>query len=132
MHGSQECWFDHEKLEVYREAIAFIAWLSTLMEGTVRIGDVKDQLDRASTSIPLNIAEGNGKYSPKDRCRFFDIAHGSALECAAGLDILVAKAKLTPDQIRPGKERLQRIVRMLMGLIKRNSTREYEKGSATN
>src|SRR6266478_8965240 len=130
MSAPQECEFDHEKLEVYREAIAFIAWLSALLEGTVRVGEVKDQLDRASTSMPLNIAEGNGKYSPKDRCRFFDIAHGSALECAAGLDVLVAKAKLTPDQIRPGKERLQRIVRMLMGLIKRNSTREYERGKA--
>ena len=77
--------------------------------------------------MPLNIAEGNGRYWPKDRCRFFDIAHGSALECAAGLDTLVAKSKLTPDQIRPGKEMLQRIVRMLIGLIKRNSTREYER-----
>ena len=122
-----ESWFDHEKLEVYREAIAFIGWLSALLEGTVRIGDVKDQLDRASTSMPLNIAESNGKYAPKDRCRFFDIAHGSALECAAGLDILVAKGKLTADQVAPGKEKLQRIVRMLMGLIKRNSSRDYEK-----
>ena len=124
MRGAEECWFDHEKLEVYREAISFIAWLSALLEGTVRIGEVKDQLDRASTSIPLNIAEGNGKYALKDRCRFFDIARGSAFECAAGLDVLVAKAKLTPDQIRPGKEKLQRIVRMLTRLIKRNSTRE--------
>jgi four helix bundle protein len=124
---TQETWFDHEKLEVYRESIAFIAWLSALLESTMRAGDVKDQLDRASTSIPLNIAEGNGKYTPKDRCRFFDIAHGSALECAAALDILVAKSKLTPDQIHPGKERLQHIVRMLVGLIKRNSTRDYEK-----
>ena len=90
-------------------------------------GDVKDHLDRASTSVPLNIAEGNGKYAPKDRCRFFDIAHGSALECAAGLDTLVAKGKLTVEQIRPGKEILQRVVRMLMGLIKRNSTRDYDK-----
>ena len=127
-----ECWFDHEKLEVYQEAIAFIAWLSAILEGTVRIGEVKEQLDRASTSIPLNIAEGNGKYAPKDRCRFFDIAHGSALECAAGLDILVAKRKVTPDQIRPGKERLQGIVRMLMGLIKRNSTRDYDQSKRTN
>lgn len=126
----EEYWFDHEKLEVYREAIAFVAWLSALLESTVRVGDVKDQLDRASTSIPLNIAEGNGKYSPKDRCRFFDIAHGSALECAAGLDTLVAKSKVTSEQARPGKEMLQRIVRMLMGLIKRNSTREYERHSA--
>ena len=128
MHAP-ECWFDHEKLEVYRDAIAFVAWLSGALEAAVRVGEVKDQLDRASTSIPLNIAEGNGKYSLKDRCRFFDIAHGSALECAAGLDILVAKAKLTPEQIRPGKEQLQRIVRMLMGLIKRNSTREYDKAT---
>jgi four helix bundle protein len=132
MDAPHECWFDHEKLEVYREAIAFIGWLSLLLEGTVRVGEVKDQLDRASTSIPLNIAEGNGKYAPKDRCRFFDIAHGSTLECAAGLDILVAKGKFTPDQIRPGKERLQKIVRMLVGLIKRNSTREYGKGNAAN
>jgi four helix bundle protein len=128
MQPSEECWFGHEKLEVYREGIAFIGWLSALLEATTRVGEVKDQLDRASTSVPLNIAEGNGKYAPKDRCRFFDIAHGSALECAAGLDILVAKSKLTSDQTRPGKEKLQRIVRMLIGLIKKNSTRDYDKG----
>jgi four helix bundle protein len=127
MNHDQECCFDHERLEVYREAIAFVAWLSGILEEISRAGDVKDHLDSASTSVALNIAEGNGKYSLKDRCRFFDTAHGSALECAAGLDILVAKAKLNPDQIRPGKERLQRIVRMLMGLIKRNSTRDYDK-----
>ena len=129
MAGSNEHWFDHEKLEVYREALAFVAWLSGVLENAVRVGEVKDQLDRASTSVPMNIAEGNGKYAPKDRCRFFDIAHGSALECAAGLDILVAKGKLTAEQIRPGKEILQGVVRMLMGLIKRNSTREYDKGA---
>jgi four helix bundle protein len=129
MAASSEHWFDHEKLEVYREALAFVGWLSGVLENAVRVGDVKDQLDRASTSVPMDIAEGNGKYGPKDRCRFFDIAHGSALECAAGLDILVAKGRLTAEQIRPGKEILQRAVRMLMGLIKRNSTREYDKGT---
>jgi len=126
----QDFFFDHEKLDVYRESISFIAWLSGLLETAVRVGDVKDQLDRASTSIPLNIAEGNGKYSTKDRCRFFDIAHGSSLECAAALDVLVAKGKLRNDQIRPGKESLQKIVRMLMGLIKRNSDREYERSAS--
>src|SRR5262245_65874945 len=99
MNAPNEPYFDHEKLEVYKEAIAFVAWLPGILEGTVRVGEVKDQLDRASTSIPLNIAEGNGKYSPKDRCRFFDIAHGSELECAAGLDVLVAKTKLMSRQI---------------------------------
>ena len=131
MEASHEFWFDHEKLEVYREAIALIAWLSELLEALGRVGDVRDQLDRASTSIALNIAEGNGKFSPKDRCKFFDTAHAPALECAAGLDILVAKRKVTPDQIRPGKERLQGIVRMLMGLLKRNSTRDYDQSKRT-
>ncbi len=129
MNADRDCWFDHEKLDVYQEAIGFVAWLSPILEETSRPGDVKDQLDRAATSIPLNLAEGNGKYSPKDRCRVFDIAYGSALECAAGLDVLVAKRKLQPPQIRPGKERLSRIVRMLLGLIKRHATREYVRAS---
>jgi hypothetical protein len=55
-----ECSFEHEKREVYREAIAFIAWLSALVEGVARLGEVKDHLGGASTSIALNIAEGNG------------------------------------------------------------------------
>ena len=118
-------WFGREQLDVYQDAIAFVAWLSNLREESDRIGDLKDQLERASTSIALNIAEGNGKFSAKDRCRFFDCAHGSALECAAGLDVLVARGKSTPARTREGKERLQRIVRMLLGLIKRNSSRGY-------
>jgi four helix bundle protein len=125
MEPSGEYWFDHEKLDVYQESIVFVGWLSELLEGSSRLGDVKDQLDRASNSIVLNLAEGNGKYSVKDRCRFLDTANASALECAAGLDILVAKRKLTRDDIRPGKELLQRIVRMLMGLIRRHSSRPY-------
>ena len=128
MNGRSESFFAHEDLEVYRESIAFIAWLSPLLEETTRArGGQGSTSDRASTSIPLNIAEGNGKFGPKDRCRFFDHAHGSALECAAGLDILVAKAKVAPEQILPGKASLQKVVRMLMGLIKSNSTREHPK-----
>jgi four helix bundle protein len=127
MPAPNEYWFDHEKLEVYQEAIALIAWLADLIESTPRVGEVRDQLDRASSSVAFNTAEGNGKYTPKDRCRFFDIAHGSALECAAALDVLVARRKATVDQIRAGKDSLQKIVRMLMGLIKRNSQRDYER-----
>jgi four helix bundle protein len=121
-------YFDHEKLAVYQEAIAFVAWITPLLDGLSKAGDVKDQLDRACSSIPLNIAEGNGKYSMKDRCRSFDIANGSALECASGLDVLVAKGKLTVEQAAPGKERLSRIVKMLIGLTKRLAARDYQTG----
>jgi four helix bundle protein len=121
--------FSHERLDLYWEVIGFIGWLSAVLEPIARAGDVRDQLDRASNSIALNLAEGNGKFTARDRCRYFDSAHGSALECAAGLDVLVARKKLSQEEIRPGKERLQRIVQMLIGLIKRNSTRDYEKSA---
>ncbi|PYK58403.1 MAG: four helix bundle protein [Verrucomicrobia bacterium] len=73
-------YFDHEKLDVYREAINFCGWVGEFLASISAKAAAKDQLDRASTSIPLNIAEGNGKFSAKDRARFFEMARGSALE----------------------------------------------------
>jgi four helix bundle protein len=116
-------YFDHEKLDVYHEAIAFCAWAGELLSATAAKAAAKDQLDRASTSIPLNIAEGNGKFSGKDRARFLEIARGSALECAACLDVLVARKLATPDQVEEAKESLVRIVQMLMGMLRRFSER---------
>ncbi|NCS88857.1 MAG: hypothetical protein CO127_09725 [Ignavibacteria bacterium CG_4_9_14_3_um_filter_36_18] len=43
-------------------------------------------LDRAATSVALNISKGNGKYTNKDNCRYFDIARGYAPECASCLE----------------------------------------------
>jgi four helix bundle protein len=88
-----------------------------------------DQLDRASTSIPLNIAEGNGKFTGADRCRFFDIARGSALECAASLDVLRSKGRCSEEAILPGKDRLWSIVSMLVALIKANSDYRLHDGN---
>jgi four helix bundle protein len=116
-------YFDHEKSDVYREAIAFCAWAGELLNSIAAKAAAKDQLDRASTSIPLNIAEGNGKFSGKDRARFLEIARGSALECAACLDVLVARKLATPEQIENAKENLARIVQMLMGMLRRFSER---------
>jgi four helix bundle protein len=116
-------YFDHEKLDVYREAIAFCAWAGELLNAITAKAAAKDQLDRASTSIPLNIAEGNGKFSAKDRARFLEIARGSALECAAALDVLVARKLAPADHIETAKENLVRIVQMLMGMLRRFSER---------
>ena len=109
--------FDHEKLRVYQQAIEFVAWCDEILQQASKRISVYDQLDRASTSIALNIAEGNGKFSKKDRCRFLDISRTSALECAACLDVLVAKGQLKLEQSEVGKKQLHGIVSMLMGLI---------------
>ena len=116
-------YFDHEKLEVYRESIAFCAWVGEFLSSLPSKISARDQLDRASTSIPLNIAEGNGKFSARDRARFLEMARGSALECAAGLDVLVARKLASADQAEEAKAQLAGVVRMLMGLLKRFSER---------
>lgn len=119
--------FDHEKLNVYQASLKFVTVAETILEKIPKSLSAWSQLDRASTSIPLNIAEGNGKFTSPDRCRFFDIARGSALECAACLDVLVAKQKFNEDEIMEGKTILVQIVSMLVGLIKSNSSdRLYE------
>jgi len=118
-------YFDHEKLNVYQASIQFVSWAEVLTESLPKSLAVTNQLDRASTSISLNIAEGNGKFTEADRCRFFDIARGSALECAACLDVLLAKKRI--DCADEGKEILVQIVSMLVGLIRSTSTsRVYE------
>jgi len=83
--------FDHEKLNVYQNALEFVASTTDLLDRIPKRFAVHNQLDRASTAIPLNIAEGSGKWTVADRCRFYDIARGSALECAASLDVAVVK-----------------------------------------
>ncbi len=113
--------FDHEKLNVYQAAVRFVAWADELLEAFPKSTAVLNQLDRASTSVPLNIAEGNGKHTSADCCRFFDIARGSALECAACLDVLVAKKKTEVRTADEGKAALTEIVSMLIGLIRANS-----------
>ena len=60
--------FDHEKLEVYQLAIQFASWTEVLVEdGKGKAASAKKHLDEASSSIPDNIAEGNGTWSKKER-----------------------------------------------------------------
>ena len=125
--------FDHERLDVYRLAIPYVTSsyrIAKLLNGPER--HARDQWLRAAQSIPLNIAEGNGKQSLKDKNRFFEIARGSALECAAIHDILSAFEAIDSELNRDGKTKLKRIVSMLTRLIQRTDSVsedwiEYEK-----
>ncbi|TVP75918.1 MAG: four helix bundle protein [Puniceicoccaceae bacterium] len=119
--------FDHEKLRTYQRALDFVDFAGVLLETLPKGLAAYAQLDRASTSIPLNIAEGNGKFSSRDRCRFFDISRGSALECAAVLDVLVRRKKVDQKLTDEGKVILVEVVSLLVGLIRSQDTeRVYE------
>ena len=122
--------FDHERLKVYHEALRFVAWAGPIIDELPSKISARDQLDRASTSIVLNLAEGNGKRSHPERSRFFDIARGSGVECAACLDVLVARGKLDPAVAQVGKLIMIEAVSMTAGLIARFSGEVREDAAA--
>lgn len=106
--------FGHEKLDVYRIALKYVQFAWNLCENlTGKHRHARGQLLKASQSIPLNIAEGNGKATEGDRRRYFEIARGSALECAAVQDVLNVCDMISSEQNNQGKVLLDRIVAML-------------------
>jgi four helix bundle protein len=109
--------FDHEKLKVYQFAIEFVAWCGDIIARCTGAAAAKKHLDEASTSIANNIAEGNGQWSRRDRRKSFEVARGEALECAACLDVLVARKRLDAEEVLPGKEMLHGIVAMLTRMV---------------
>jgi four helix bundle protein len=100
------------------------------MVGPQHRRELIEQLDRASLSVLLNTAEGNGKRQGQQRAKFFDDARGSAFECAACLDASVAKGFASIDRVR-GKEMLARVVAMLSRLIDRFDTKVSLYGGPT-
>ncbi len=108
----------HERLDVYRQAIEFAGWTQHILTSLKSEESSRQQLERASTSIPLNIAEGNAKMSKRDRARFWRIALGSTFECGAVLDVLVVRSLKTEEDVAQGKEHLERVAAMLIALLK--------------
>jgi len=111
-------WLDPERLDAYRVALEFQA----LAAGICRrrgMGALRDQLDRASVSIVLNIAEGAGRIAPAQKAHFYAIARGSAVESGAALDLLRHRGFLTPAAHRRARGLLVRIVSMLTRLSAR-------------
>ena len=107
----------HEKLDVYKLSIDYVAWVyekADKLRGNHR--HARDQWLRASQSIPLNIAEANGKTTEADRRRYFEIARGSAMECAAIQDVLEVGKGLNGKESRERKIELDRIAAMLSRL----------------
>lgn len=109
---------DHERLDVYREALLFDAEVRSLLRSARARGDTVDQLKRASASVVLNIAEGAGEFAGREKARFYRMARRSATECAATLDLLVSQRTSSREELLAPRERLVRIISMLVRMIK--------------
>jgi four helix bundle protein len=105
------------RLDAYRLSLDFrrivVRWLP------LRRTELSDQLDRASISVPLNVAEGAGRITPRDRARHFTIARGSAVECLACLDLLELEQGAPPTA--EARRLIFRVLQVLSGLMRRSA-----------
>jgi len=113
--------FGHEKFGAYQKAIKFVAQATPIIDrlpsGNAHL---KDQLKRASVSIPLNIAEGSGKRSVREKRRFYTIARGSAMECAAILDVLQALDLISELEVKEPKGLLNQVTAILSSICRKD------------
>lgn len=112
--------FSFENLEVYHISLDWVSQVDELIEqfGTQISRPLADQLIRAALSVPLNIAEGNGRWHVGDKRNFFWIARGSVFECVPIIEILRIKNLISPEEHEIFHTRLELMGKMLSALIK--------------
>ncbi len=105
---------DPERLDCYRVALELTALTQRLIPRGHR--ELRDQLTRASLSVPLNVAEGAGRRAPREKAHFYAIARGSAMECAAIVDVVRSLALAPIATCKEARWLVVRIVQMLTRL----------------
>lgn len=110
--------FDFEKLIVYNKAKDYNHRISKLLLIKKLDRSTKDQLRRASLSIMLNIAEGAGRFTNKDKRNFYVISRGSVFECVALLDFLQNEEIILKEEYDSLYKNLEELSKMLYGMIK--------------
>jgi four helix bundle protein len=119
--------FMFENLEVYQKSVNFADEVSDIIEKLERgYYHIRDQFGRASLSISLNIAEGNGKWHIADRKKYFLTARGSAFECVPLLEICKRRKIITEEQHDSLKQKIKSISMMLSKLISGTDNRESD------
>ncbi len=105
---------DPERLDCYRVALE----LAVLAQALVPRGhrELRDQLTRASLSVPLNVAEGCGRRACGEKAHFYAIARGSAMECAAVVDVVRSLGLAPVAACKEARWLTVRIVQMLTKL----------------
>ena len=109
---------DADRLDVYHVAREFDVFASRVLPRR-GYASLRDQLQRASASIVLNIAEGCGRFARAEKAHFYLIARGSAMECVGVLDVALGRGLVTAAAHRHGRGLLIRVVQMITKLAQR-------------
>ena len=98
--------YKFQKLQVYQLALAYVDMvyeLSKRLPERERF-NLSSQIERAATSIALNIAEGSTGQSDAEQNRFLGFALRSYLETIACLDLIERRAYTDSDSLIPLRE----------------------------
>lgn len=112
--------FPFEDLQVYRLSLDWVEKVERFCKHATDelTPSFKDQFQRASLSIPLNIAEGNGRWHSAEKRQFFWIARGSVFECVPLLELLKRKKLVEKEDFERARDQLDHLGRMLTNLVK--------------
>ena len=126
--------FMFENLEVYQRAVDLVQKIAALTQSFPAKGYhyLIDQLRRASLSIPLNIAEGNGRWHVGDRKNFFWIARGSVSECVPLLELCKREKLITEETWIELKSELEVLSKMLTALVKGTDKRAQQNNGSVD
>jgi four helix bundle protein len=106
---------EHETLDVYNVALELHVVACTLLPRQgLRV--IRDQLERATLGVVLNVAEGAGRRSAPDKRRFYEMARGSATETAALLDVIRRRSLAPAEACSDARSRVIRVIQMLSRL----------------
>jgi four helix bundle protein len=108
---------NHQRLECYQKGVRLVKELANLMPNWPGRAQLKDQAERAAISAILNLAEGCGKPTPKDRRKFFAISRGSIQEFSACIDIARALGLISQPHYNHFQSELLSMVKMVSRLI---------------
>lgn len=111
--------FYFEKLKVYNRSLNFSISVSREASGfPIKFSRIRDQLIGALISVPLNIAEGSGRRTNKDKTHFYRIARASIFECIPILEICRGLRLINEKDYNKHRQEIVEISKMISGLIK--------------
>jgi four helix bundle protein len=111
----------YRDLAVWQKSMLFadqVIGLTESLETDRKHYRLVDQLEAAATSVPMNIAEGKGRYSSKEFIRFLHIARGSLFETMTLLELFEMRNWIKPETILSLTGQADEIGKMINGLIR--------------
>ncbi len=111
---------DYKQLEVWKRSMQLareVYRVGALMPRSEQFA-LSEQMRRAVTSIPSNIAEGYARGSRKEYCRFVRIARGSAAEAETQLLLATSLEMVTREEAGRALDPVAETRRTLHGLVR--------------